>query len=349
MRLLNGDEISTILRNLTPEDATRLLESLSSGLAVYTAEKYSNGQTRLIHQPLRTVIQTKDQNLILTMPVSNTSITSVKVATVSPKEGIKGAITIYSDVGDLLGVLNAAQITAFRTALATMTILTRWRAPIKVNFVVFGAGKQAEWHIRLALLLLSGVRDVTVVNRGKARLEKFEHDVLREMKRSYPNVQFSAIAQEENSQYQEQLSQKLKESHIICCCTPSAEPLFTAEILKSNTPQSGRFLSLIGSYKPEMQEADTETIKLGGKIWVDSKEACAEEAGELIRAGLGEEDLVEIGELFSSDGEAKQKLEPGSALTVFKCVGFGLMDLVVAKALLNIAEELGTGTVFDKF
>ena len=49
------------------------------------------------------------------MPVSDTSSTVVKVATVPAKGNIAGAITIYSgQTGELEGVLNAAEITAFR-------------------------------------------------------------------------------------------------------------------------------------------------------------------------------------------------------------------------------------------
>ena len=82
MRLLNGHEISTILRDkLSSENATRLVDSLASGLASYSSEKTKNAD-QSIHQPLRTAFVTRDKNTVLVMPVSNTSTTSVKVATV---------------------------------------------------------------------------------------------------------------------------------------------------------------------------------------------------------------------------------------------------------------------------
>lgn len=343
MRLLTGPEISTILRDLSKDNATRLLDSLAQGLASFSSEK--NGKDDVsIRQPLRTVIQTKEKNTVLIMPVSNTSTTSVKVVTVPNRGDIKGAITIYNSVGELQGVLNAAEITAFRTALTTMTLLVKWKAPSSPNIVVFGAGKQAEWHIRLALLLVRGIKSVTIINRSQQGLEKFESNFLAELKLSYKGVAFVLISPEGNANYHSQMATRLAEADIICGCTPSTEPLFTAQDLEISSSKP-KFLSLIGSYKPEMQEVDTETIKLGDKIYVDSKEACAEEAGELIRAKLEVNDLIEVGELCSSGAQ----LDHEKALTIFKCVGMGLMDLIIAQALLDIAADERVGTVLEDF
>ena len=347
MRLLTGPEISKTLRDLSHDDATRLLDSLARGLAVYSSEK-AKKESRFVHQPLRTVIQTEEKNTILIMPVSNTTTTSVKVATVPNKGDIQGAITIYNAVGELQGVLNAAEITAFRTALATMTLLVRWQAPPSPRLVVFGAGKQAEWHVRLALLLVSGVKSVTVINRSRQRLGKFEQDVTSALKSSYPEVQFESISSEANDDYNSQMTKRLAEANIICGCTPSVDALFAAQDLQLN-PSNPKFLSLIGSYKPGMQEVDSETIRLGGKIYVDSMDACFKEAGELIRAGLSPDDVIEVGALYSTDGDERAELEHEKELTVFKCVGMGLMDLVIAQALLEIAESLKVGTVLENF
>ena len=280
------------------------------------------------------------------MPVSNTSTTSVKVVTVPRNGDIQGAITIYSPLGVLQGVLNAAEITAFRTALATMTILTRWKAPDALNVVVFGAGKQAEWHVRLTLLLMHGVKRVTVINRGRARLETFDNTVFATLREAYPEIEFEGIATADTPA---QVGTRLVEADIISCCTPSTEPLFSARDLQRGSSKS-RFMSLIGSYKPPMQEIDSATLKLAvSKILVDSKAACLEEAGELVSAGLGPDDLIEIGELFLKDLNGDENVGSKDALTIFKCVGFGLMDLIVSQALLEMAEDAGTGTVLDGF
>ncbi|KAH7124358.1 hypothetical protein EDB81DRAFT_890466 [Dactylonectria macrodidyma] len=82
-----------------------------------------------------------------------------------PPPALKNALTICDATGQAMGILNAAELTAFRTALGSM-LLYRLRL-ITENILVFGAGKQALWYIRLSRLLRSqDIRTVTIVNRS---------------------------------------------------------------------------------------------------------------------------------------------------------------------------------------
>src|SRR5205085_8610541 len=56
----------------------------------------------------------------------------------------KGSLTLLDNDGTPTAILNAEELTAFRTALAT-TMLLRKRARVH-TLTVFGAGKQAYWH-----------------------------------------------------------------------------------------------------------------------------------------------------------------------------------------------------------
>lgn len=358
MLILTESDVSSILRNLTPEHATLLLSALSTALAAFTKEKQQqdgSSHPPLIHQPQRTAITTlpaRDTTLI--MPVSNTTTaTSVKVVTLPSSGPVKGSISIFAPDGALKGVLNAAEVTAFRTALATMTLLTRWQRPGSSkrevrNLVVFGAGKQVEWHVRLALKFGGGgVRRVSIFNRGAARLRELEAGVLAELRKAFPNVVFETTALEAAGEeaYGSTMRGRLGEADAVFGCTPSTVPLFEAKDLLGGGERP-RFMSLIGSYKPEMQEIDTETLRAAAKIWVDSKEECLIESGELIRAGTKEEELTEVGELFLQGADARVEEE---GLTLFKCVGFGLMDLIVGDKLLELAGQLGKGVTVDGF
>lgn len=70
-----------------------------------------------------------------------------------------------------MGILNAAEVTAFRTALGSMLLYVHRRRTGSV--LVFGAGAQARWHIRLALLLRGEeIRHIAVVNRSRVRAEE---------------------------------------------------------------------------------------------------------------------------------------------------------------------------------
>ena len=298
---------------------------------------------------MREVIYTSEQNTTLFMPASDThTITGLKVVTLPGKGGApKGAINIFAPEGELEGVLNAELITAFRTALAAMLPFV-WhglREGRESEVLVFGAGKQAEWHVRLVLLLVGErVRRVTVVNRGRKSLDKLRGE-LGEVAKAYPDVELVYRSREDADFGDEQLRDVVSAADAMFCCTPTTVPLFTRDYLQGT---KRRFISCIGSYKPHMQEIDSTTLLLGGKILVDSKEACLKEAGELIMAGVQEEQLLEIGEL-DIQGSLEGNTPGTEGNTVFKCVGMGIMDLVVGRELLNIAAEKGVGVKIDEF
>ncbi|KAK2759441.1 hypothetical protein FQN54_002919 [Arachnomyces sp. PD_36] len=349
--LVSGKELSPMLRGLTTEQCRLLLNTLSATLGILVAQE--DTQEKTIHQPLRNHITTKEQNTTLFMPASDSSCTGIKVVTVPSRGGpIEGAITIFAPEGQLIGMLSAAEITAFRTALAVMTLFTRCADLKKRNIVVFGSGKQAEWHVRLALKLVPHeVQKITVINRGRQRLEQVDEDVLSPLRQHHPAVTMKGLAKEGTPDFDAQLQAELAESDVIFCCTPSTEPLFPNSYLQPKVGESKkqRFISMIGSYKPHMQEIDAETLLSGGKIYVDSKEACLEESGELIKAQVQSDQLIEVGELFYPGKEIKQVVTPADTNVVFKCVGMGVMDLVVSKTLLQIAKELGVGTPIEGF
>lgn len=346
MHLLTESSIATILTSLTPSQGQEFLNILIQSLS-------SLNTNNAIHQPARTSIIT-DQSTALFMPVSNTTTTGIKIVHVPRARPIAGVINLFDpENGHLLGILGAAEITAFRTALATMTLFVRAtgeQTGIKrEDIVVFGSGRQAEWHARLALLLTppGSTKSITFVNRGRARLQALEEEVFPVLRGEYPGVTMDTLSQETLSQddYEARLQSLLGGSDVIFSCTPATEPNFPFAYLQQHPKR--RFLGLIGSYKPQMQEIDTETLLSGGgKIYVDSKEACLEESGELIRAGVTEDQLVEIGEVYG--GSSAVQIDANSNV-VFKCVGMGLMDLVIAKQVLEVAIKQGQGMNVEGF
>ena len=81
---------------------------------------------------------------------------------------MKGTVTMMDTHGNPIGILNAEELTAFRTALAS-TILFQKREHVH-TITVFGAGRQAFWHIRLALLFKPDqIKHVNIINRSLDR------------------------------------------------------------------------------------------------------------------------------------------------------------------------------------
>lgn len=334
MHLIREPEVYQALSSLSRPQFARFLDTLSATLVQYSHEHYYEKSDKLIHQPLRSSIVTNNNDTTLFMPSSDTQNTGIKIITLPSKGDTAGVNVLLSPLGQILGLVPASQVTAFRTALTTMCLFARVTHIPKQHIVVFGSGKQVEWHIRLALLVApEEVSTITIVNRGRQRLDQLQKNVLNSLQSEYTQVKFHLVAKEDTPELGSVLQHYLEFSDAIFCCTPSTAPLFSFSALASSPKR--RFISLIGSYKPHMKEIDTDTLLSGtGQIFVDSKEACLEESGELIDAQVKEDQLIEIGKHLASD-------EPSypEGNVVLKCVGMGIMDLVISRLLLEVAKE----------
>ena len=232
----------------------------------------------------------------------------------------KGSVTLLDRTGNPLGIINAEELTAFRTALAS-TLMLKKRENVH-TVTVFGAGKQAYWHIRLALILKGDqIHHVNIINRSFERsiklMKAFQvtHDNHAQW---HKDIKFSSMSPD-FVEYGRLLKEEVRKADVIFCCTPSLEPLFPAEFLTSREGRrKGRYIAAIGSYAPHMCELHPDVFKVavegehaghhhhkhakqGGVVIVDSLESCLKEAGEIIKAKLKPEHLVEIGELMMSE------------------------------------------------
>ncbi len=236
-----------------------------------------------------------------------------------------GIIAIMSSTGKPQGFLNAEELTAFRTALSSSLLFTR-RHHFK-TLVVFGAGRQAYWHIRLALLMCGKpLKHIYIVNRSlssraKELLRAFI-EIPTEVKEreGWSNVKFSVVTPQ-YGEYDRLLKEHLRAADCVITTVPSTVPLFSAEHFTSTEGRKrGRLFIAIGSYKPHMIELPVELLQQavrpshehrhfhkhaeeGGVVIVDTLTGCLKEAGEIIQAGLESRQLVEVGELVMLEGE----------------------------------------------
>lgn len=280
--------------------------------------------------------------------LSNLSVSEESSKSYTPTQSVasaqsttpKGSLTLFDKSGAPRALLNAEEITAFRTALAS-TMLFKKRQNVH-DLTVFGAGKQAYWHIRLALLLRgSDIHHLNIINRDFDRV----HNLLSKLYAPHeepaawspehtPKYRIEAeddlpkpkiqILTPGHGEYSRLLKSTIRSSSVIFFTTPSTTPLFPAEFL-TNTEgrKKGRYLAAIGSYKPHMVEIHPDILKQnvapehgrhfhkhapqGGAVIVDSVEACLKEAGEIIQAGLSPNEVVEIGELVMLKRDADRR------------------------------------------
>ncbi|RPJ16206.1 MAG: hypothetical protein EHM33_34095, partial [Chloroflexi bacterium] len=131
----------------------------------------------------------------------------------------------------------------------------------------------------------------------------------------------------------------VENADIICTATTSTRPVFDDKDLKAGT-----HISAVGSYTPDMQEVPGETLQRA-KIFVDSRSAALEEAGDLIqpiRAGLFDESHIcgELGEVVLGIKSGRQS---DGEITYFKSVGVAVQDAVAAQVALTNARKMNIG------
>ena len=93
----------------------------------------------------------------------------------------------------------------------------------------------------------------------------------------------------------------------------------------------GQHLDLVGSFLPNMREADKAAV-LAGRLFVDTRDGTVGRCGEIIDAGEAaiEGDLYDI-----AQGKRRRNAKE---ITVFKNAGGGHLDLMTAEF---IAQRLG--------
>jgi ornithine cyclodeaminase/alanine dehydrogenase-like protein (mu-crystallin family) len=229
------------------------------------------------------------------------------------------------------------------SVLATRHLISR----VPKTLVAFGAGKQIKTHVDLHLRAFSSFDSCTIVNRtGNPRL----HELASFLRQSHPSVAFNTLTLDDD-----RVKDAVRNADVICTATSSEKPLFPSEWVSPGT-----HLNLVGSFTQRMHEVDSNLINRAWKIVVDSRDACAIEAGELIAAGKAMDpnaSLAELGELIEEgdDGKFVSVLpqdfrDPlADGVTIFKSVGVGLQDVAIAGLVLSRAECMGYGTRIENY
>jgi ornithine cyclodeaminase/alanine dehydrogenase-like protein (mu-crystallin family) len=226
-------------------------------------------------------------------------------------------------------------------------------AEAPTNLVVFGSGAQAHSHALVFLNLFPSIKKVTFAVRSR---NDRATSLVRALQKARSGVDFTLAVTLNSDGTKADLSEIVRAANIIVTVTSSTEALF-----RSSAVSPGTRLVLVGSYTPKMREVDDDLIKRAGIIVVDSKEACGHEAGELISAGIKDDELIELGTLVG-DPETAKSAGKGGDVVIFKSVsidiggsatesfsaddqvGLGIQDVAIAKLVFDEAEKKSIGS-----
>ncbi|EIN04479.1 NAD(P)-binding protein [Punctularia strigosozonata HHB-11173 SS5] len=326
--VLTAADVSRVIRNIGHDELTAMMGKVFADLSA----------NRGIVAPHRTSVPTARHNALF-MPSRLGDCTAMKVVSVptssNDSRGLPAStIVLDEDTGAVRAILNAASLTAIRTAagslLATKLVFRESTKPFRL--AAFGAGKQIEAHVTLHLQAYPSIYAVDIFSRT---VNSRVTDLISLLQSHHPSVSFQAFSSSDK-----EAMRRVRCSNIICCATSSTQPLITWADVSPST-----HINLVGAYTPAMVEADESVVKRAGKIIVDSRDACGIEAGDLLQAGLVASDVVEIGALVSSGDNIQHSGIGGSdGVTIFKSVGVGVQDVAISKLVVERAEEMGLGT-----
>lgn len=135
----------------------------------------------------------------------------------------------------------------------------------------------------------------------------------------------------------------VESSNVLVTATSSTEPVFDSTHL-----QAGATVFAIGSYNPDSRELDTHLMQ-NSELYVDSREAALQEAGDLIipiKSGdLSKENINgDLAQLVSGEIPGRSNRR---GVYVFKAVGLAFEDMAVARLAYKRAVKEGLGTDVD--
>ncbi len=316
------------IRILTAADVKAALPMGKAIEAVKSAFGQFSAQQATV--PLRTRFYT-DKGVTLLMPahLKQTGDFALKVVSVYGQNPEKGLPTVSATVlvldpetGRPLAFMDGDSLTALRTGAAgglAADLLARKDA---CKAVLFGAGVQARSQL-LAAMEVRTLEEVTIVDPTPAAAQRLAKEI--ESWAGAPMVKLTADP-----------AAALASAHLVMAATTTTTPLFDGNLLSPGVHVTG-----VGSFTPDMQEIDANTVKRA-RVVVDSRKACLAEAGDIILAGASID--AEIGEIVNGTQPGRVSDEE---ITFFKSVGVAAQDAAAAAAVLAGAQENNLGQIID--
>lgn len=246
-----------------------------------------------------------------------------KVVSVNPGNPARGLPSISAtvlvldpDTGAAAAVMDAATLTAVRTAAGSAVAADALAADGPLDLGLLGSGVQAREHARA----LARVRAIAAVRlwspdagHRRAAAERISADT---------GLPVAAV---------DDPAAAVRGAGIVAACTLSADP-----VVDTDAVAPGALVISVGSFEKHRREVDAALLRRAGRIVVDDVAAATATAGS-VRAGLAEgvmteDDLVPLGAVVT--GRAPGRTDPGEII-FYNSVGLGVQDAAAAQAVLD--------------
>lgn len=226
----------------------------------------------------------------------------------------------------LLALLDGNTITGLRTAAASALAADRLAVEGPLSVAIIGSGFEARKHLQ-ALAAVRAIREVRVFSPTPQNRAKFAEEMAEIGSPVLPA---------------ETPRQAMAGAQLVICAARSRDETPTIE---GAWLEEGMTVVSIGSTLPEQREVNSETVRRADLIVADMIDEISHDTGDMLAARAAgvafETKLVSLAAIVCGGMSARTS---ASQILMYKSVGSGLQDVVVANMCVQRARKLGLGT-----
>lgn len=246
----------------------------------------------------------------------------------SASPGVEYVIVLFDqETSRIAAFVDGNLVTGFRTAATSAAALDRLAPAKAARLAVLGSGLEASMHTR-AIAAVRDLTEVVVFSPTPERRATFAQAVTRDL-----GVPARGVASAWEAVEGADLVLAAARSH-------DEQPILFGDWL-----QVGATVVSIGSTIPEQREIDVSVVARSDIIVCDMLEEVLEETGDMLaahKAGVAFHDKsFSLAELLAGSLDVRLK---DARTRMYKSVGGGLQDIVVAGLILDRAIEAGLAT-----
>jgi alanine dehydrogenase len=244
------------------------------------------------------------------------------MSTTAPSPGVEYVVVLYDrETSGIAAFVDAHHVTAYRTAATSAAALHRLAPPGPMRLAVLGSGLEASMHVR-AFRAVRVVEELAVYSPTRERR--------------------SAFAEEFGGRAAADARDAVAGATVV---VGAARSRGEVPILYQEWLPTPAVVVSIGSTVPEQREIDVGVVGWSDLIVCDDVHEVTHETGDMLeaaRAGVAfAHKTFPLHDLLA--GELDARLSTAER-RMFKSVGSGLQDVVVAALILERAQEAGFTT-----
>lgn len=293
-----------------------LVDGLAQGL-----QQFAETPARSFFSP------NQDASCVMIMPAWRPhQMMGVKLVSVWPENNAKGESAVSAVYvliscldGRPLAVLDGTELTLRRTAAAAALAAKRLARDNSETLAVLGTGSLS---VPLVQAHTDTMRFKNVLVWGRQFYKaQLVVNQLREL-----GIEVRAMGD---------LHKTLAMSDVVAVATTATEPF-----LKAAWVRPGTHISLVGAFTPQMAEAEPGLISKS-QLFADCRASVLEKGGEVFQAIeqgliLDSDIIADLAELTAQSDRSWR--HDAQAITVFKSVGFALLDLIAAELVIKASR-----------